>query len=187
MLPLGDTTMNKAELTTLVVAAIEAGATVTEVAPVAEPTKRRGRKADVVPAHIQAMADAAVIAAGETPEVADAPKASVSTSTYSQLNLSTARLHFTPKVANVRAQNTRQGYQAGQKLGLGRSWYQQGPVALSLRHQVIELLAEELPDGGEFSADDFKCVLAKRKDLLGSGTPASFLRAFIKEGYVEAA
>lgn len=73
--------------------------------------------------------------------------------------------------------------QRGCTVPVGAQWRNNGHKATNTRAIVIETLAEL---GGTFTHDDAVKALKPLKDaaLLGSGTPASYLRAFVKSGYL---
>lgn len=73
--------------------------------------------------------------------------------------------------------------QRGCTVPVGAQWRNNGHKAPNTRAIVIETLAEL---GGTFTHDAAVAALKPLKDaaLLGSGTPASYLRAFVKSGYL---
>ena len=65
----------------------------------------------------------------------------------------------------------------------GTTWLEQGHKAPNTRHIVINVLAAL---GGTFTHEQAVAALAplKADATLGSGTPASYIRAFVKCGYL---
>lgn len=68
--------------------------------------------------------------------------------------------------------------------GLGKAWHQGCKPATNSRHTAISALAAL---GETFSyAQATAALAALPKAVLGSGTPRSYLVAFVKEGYLNA-
>lgn len=73
--------------------------------------------------------------------------------------------------------------QRGCTVPVGAHWRSHGHKAPNTRHVALSALAEL---GSAFTLEDAAKALKPLKDqaLLGSGTPASYLKAFIKSGYL---
>jgi hypothetical protein len=76
--------------------------------------------------------------------------------------------------------------QRGCTVAVGAHWRNNGHKATNTRAIVIETLASL---GETFTRDQALSVLAplKAAAILGSGTPASYIAAFVKSGYLEVA
>lgn len=76
--------------------------------------------------------------------------------------------------------------QRGCTVPVGVNWRNNGHKATNTRALVIEVLAAL---GRTFTHEQAMAALKPLKDgaFLGSGTPASYLRAFVKSGYLEVA
>lgn len=70
-------------------------------------------------------------------------------------------------------------------LGTGKDWAKNGKLAPNTRHIVIEALAELAGEDGTFTyAEATKLLATMQESVLGSGTPSSYIRAFVKCEYL---
>lgn len=91
-------------------------------------------------------------------------------------------LTITPKAQAVAARNTLQ--RGATPTGLGKGWHAGCKPATNSRHTTLAALAAL---GTSFSyAQAIAALAALPKATLGSGTPRSYLVAFVKENYLVA-
>lgn len=129
----------------------------------------------------EAPVDAPVVAevpaaATPAPSAPEAPTAVVGAGCYS----------ITTKAQAIAPHLT---LQRGCTVPVGVHWRANGHKATNTRLLVIEALYEIAGEDGEFTHAQAMAALKPLKDgaFLGSGTPASYLRAFVKSGYLEVA
>lgn len=115
------------------------------------------------------------------PETAPAPETSAPATDAPAPSAQRSALYTIAPKAKIVANHLT--LQRGCTVPVGAQWRANGHKAPNTRHVALSALMEL---GSAFTLDDAAKALKPLKDqaLLGSGTPASYLKAFIKSGYL---